>query len=87
MKAKFKTYVSLFLMAAFSFLSTIKAQTESCPSCESYLEGFDMANSGELWYSEIMADNACKKVNTYYSTLNFSLDFKRRVCRNSVQTE
>ncbi|SHL10363.1 DUF3472 domain-containing protein [Chryseobacterium polytrichastri] len=72
MKSKFNT-LFLLLFLAVSSLQTMKAQTASCPSWGPYLEGFDMANSGELWYSEAMADNTCKKVNTYYSTLNFSL--------------
>lgn len=72
MKSKFNTLFLLLFLAVCS-LQTMKAQTASCPSWGPYLEGFDMANSGELWYSEAMADNTCKKVNTYYSTLNFSL--------------
>jgi|GEM_PF-483484 hypothetical protein len=72
MKIKFKAlFLLLFLATIFS--SKIKAQTPTCPSWGPYLEGFDLTNSGELWYSETMADNTCKKVNTYYSTLNFSL--------------
>lgn len=72
MKIKFKT-LFLLLSLAVTSLQIFKAQTATCPSWGPYLEGFDMANSGELWYSEAMADNTCKKVNTYYSTLNFSL--------------
>lgn len=72
MKIKFKTLFLLLFLAVFP--QTFNAQTATCPSWGPYLEGFDMANSGELWYSEAMADNTCKKVNTYYSTLNFSLD-------------
>ncbi|AZA54702.1 DUF3472 domain-containing protein [Chryseobacterium sp. G0201] len=72
MKIKFKTLFLLLFLAVTS-LQIFKAQTATCPSWGPYLEGFDMANSGELWYSEAMADNTCKKVNTYYSTLNFSL--------------
>ncbi|WP_288375715.1 RICIN domain-containing protein [uncultured Chryseobacterium sp.] len=71
MEKKLKSCAAIVLIAASSFFNASNAQT--CPSWGPYLEGFDMANSGELWYSEVMADNTCKKVNTYYSTLNFSL--------------
>lgn len=71
MEKKIKSCAAMLLMAASSFFNSSHAQT--CPSWGPYLEGFDMANSGELWYSEVMADNSCKKLNTYYSTLNFSL--------------
>jgi hypothetical protein len=72
MKLKLKTIV-LMVLFMVSSLHTVKAQTASCPSWGPYLEGFNMANSGELWYTEVMADNSCKHVNTYYSSLNFSL--------------
>lgn len=72
MKGKFKKAV-LFSVTALSISGTFKAQTETCPSWGPYLEGFDMTNSGELWYSEVMVDNSCKKVNSYYSTLNYQL--------------
>ncbi|WP_027379525.1 DUF3472 domain-containing protein [Chryseobacterium daeguense] len=71
MKIKLKKYALLITFTAASVSYTANAQT--CPSWGPYLEGFNMANTGELWYSEVMVDNSCKKVNTYYSTLNFSL--------------
>jgi hypothetical protein len=71
MEKKFKSCAAIVLIAVSSFFNVSNAQT--CPSWGPYIEGFDMANSGELWYSEVMADNACKKVNTYYSTSNFFL--------------
>ncbi len=63
---KIKSCTAMLCVAVSSFFNALNAQT--CPSWGPYLEGFDMANSGELWYSEVMADNTCKKVNTYYST-------------------
>lgn len=71
MKKHLTSFASILFIAAISFFNSINAQT--CPSWGPYIEGFDMANSGELWYSEVMADNACKQINTYYSTLIFSL--------------
>ncbi len=71
MKKHLIFFASIHFIAAIAFFNPIKAQT--CPSWGPYIEGFDMANTGELWYSEVMVDNTCKKINTYYSTLNFSL--------------
>ena len=49
MKKTFNFFASIHFIAAIAFFNPIKAQT--CPSWGPYIEGFDMANTGELWYS------------------------------------
>ncbi|WP_267403145.1 MULTISPECIES: RICIN domain-containing protein [unclassified Chryseobacterium] len=73
MNKKFKRFASLFALASTALFCTSKAQVKTCPSWGPYISGLEMTNSGELWYSEVMADDAGKKINTYYSTLGFYL--------------
>jgi hypothetical protein len=65
--------LTFLALAGVVSLHSVKAQTETCPSWGPYIEGINLQNVEEVIYSEVMVDNGCKKVNTYFSTLNFSL--------------